>query len=99
MVIPSVVLADFANVAANIGYAVLFAVVGAVVGISLVLLAASFLPRLIDRLTPNLDEEKEIARGNTAVAEYFGRVVSAAILGVSIVVAAAVVAGLLAGLY
>jgi len=26
-------------------------------------------------MTPNIDEEKEIARGNRAVAEYFGRVV------------------------
>jgi len=29
-------------------------------------------PRLIDRLTPNIDEGKEIARGNLAVAQYFG---------------------------
>ena len=87
------------EVAINIGWAVIFAVVGGVVGIVLVLLAALAVPRLIDRLTPNIDEEKEIARGNRAVAEYFGRVVGAAILGVSIVVAAAVLGGILAALH
>jgi hypothetical protein len=34
-----------------------------------------------------------------AVAQYFGRVVSASILGISIVVAAAVLGGLLAALH
>ena len=60
------------------------------IGIVFVLLASIYLPRLIDRLTPNIDEEKEIARGNVAVAEFFGRVVGASILGISIVVAAAI---------
>ncbi|MFZ4396540.1 MAG: DUF350 domain-containing protein [Kiritimatiellia bacterium] len=84
---------------ANMGWGVLFIVVGGVVGVAVLLLAAAFLPRLIDRLTPALDEEKEIARGNTAVAEYFGRVVGACILGVSIIVAAAVLGGILAALH
>ncbi len=82
-----------------VGWAVAFAIIGAVVGILLVLASTLVLPKLIERMTPDLDEEKEIARGNQAVAEYFGRVVSAAILGVSIVVAAAVLAGILAGLH
>jgi hypothetical protein len=80
----------------SIGWGVVFVVVGGVVGLGLILLATLLLPRLIDRLTPDLDEEKEIARGNAAVAEYFGRVVAASILGVSIVVAAAVMAGIIA---
>jgi hypothetical protein len=50
-------------------------------------------------LTPNIDEEKEIARGNTAVAEYYGRVVGACILGLSIVIGAAVLGGLIAALH
>jgi hypothetical protein len=54
---------------------------------------------VIDRLTPDIDEQKEIVRGNSAVAEYFGRLVSAAILGVSIVVAAAVLGGIMAALH
>ena len=87
------------NVLQNLGWAVVFSIVGAALGIVLVLGASVWLPRLIERFTPNLDEEKEIARGNVALAEYFGRVVAASILGVSIVVAAAVVAGVIAALY
>jgi ABC-type Fe3+ transport system permease subunit len=82
----------------NIGWAIVYSVVGGLVGIVLVLLASFFLPSLINRMTPNIDEEKEIARGNIAVAEYFGRVVGASILGVSLVVAAAVFAGIIAAL-
>ncbi len=84
---------------ANMGWGVLFIVIGGVAGVALLMLAAAFLPRLIDRLTPALDEEKEIARGNTAVAEYFGRVVGACILGASLIVAAAVLGGILAALH
>lgn len=83
----------------NIGWAVVFSVVGALIGIALVIMASAILPGLIDRFTPNLDEGKEIARGNVAVAQYFGRVVGAAILGVSIVVAAAVLGGIIAALH
>ena len=38
-------------------------------------------------------------RGNRAVADYFGRIVAASIIGISIVVAAAVLGGIIAGLY
>ncbi len=87
------------EVITNIGWSVVFAAVGGVVGILMVLASSAVLPRLINRLTPSLDEEKEIARGNAAVAEYFGRVVGAAILGMSLVVAAAVLGGILAALH
>ncbi len=80
-------------------WAAAFSLLGGAVGIALILAAASLLPRLINRLTPALDEEKEIARGNVAVAQYFGRVVAASIIGVSIVVAAAVLGGILAALH
>ena len=83
----------------NIGWAIVFSVVGGLVGMVLVLLASVIVPRLIDRFTPNIDEQKEIVRGNRAVAEYYGRLVSAAILGVSIVVAAAVLGGVIAALH
>lgn len=83
----------------NIGWAVIFAVVGTIIGVVLVLVASAFLPRLIERMTPNIDEGKEIARGNVAVAQYFGRVVAASIIGVSIVIAAAVLGGILAALH
>ena len=83
----------------NIGWAVVFSLVGGLVGMVLVLLASIVVPRLVDRFTPNMDEQKEIVRGNSAVAEYYGRLVSAAILGVSIVVAAAVLGGVMAALH
>ncbi|MCX6992305.1 MAG: DUF350 domain-containing protein [Kiritimatiellaeota bacterium] len=82
----------------NIGWAVIFAVVGGLVGIVLMMIAAVMIPKLLDRLTPTIDEDKEMARGNRAVAEYFGRVVSACIIGMSIVIAAAILGGILAGL-
>lgn len=86
------------EVASNIGWAVIFAVVGGLVGIVLMMVAAVLIPKLLDRLTPDLDEDKELARGNRAVAEYFGRVVSACIMGMSIIIAAAILGGILAGL-
>jgi uncharacterized membrane protein YjfL (UPF0719 family) len=83
----------------NIGWSIVFSVVGGLLGMVLVLMASIVVPRLIDRLTPNIDEQKEIVRGNAAVAEYYGRLVAAAILGVSIVVAAAVLGGVVAALH
>jgi len=83
----------------NIGWSIVFSLVGGLVGMVLVLLASVVVPRLVDRFTPNMDEQKEIVRGNSAVAEYYGRLVSAAILGVSIVVAAAVLGGVIAALH
>jgi hypothetical protein len=87
------------EVFSNIGWAVIFSFVGGIIGIVLILLAATIIPRLIDKFTPNIDEDKEIARGNRAVAEYFGRIASATIIGVSIVIAAAIVSGVFAALY
>jgi len=83
----------------NIGWSIVFSVVSGLLGMVLVLMASVVVPRLIDRLTPNIDEQKEIVRGNGAVAEYYGRLVAAAILGVSIVVAAAVLGGVIAALH
>lgn len=86
------------EVVSNIGWAVIFAVIGGLVGIVLMMVAAVTIPKLLDRLTPDLDEDKELARGNRAVAEYFGRIVSACIIGMSIIIAAAILGGILAGL-
>lgn len=81
------------------GWAVIFCLLGGVVGMALVLWAAVLVPRVVDKLTPRMDEQREIARGNVAVAEYFGRLVGAAIIGVSIVVAAAVLGGIMTALH
>jgi len=83
----------------NIGWSMVFAVVGGLVGMALILFSSVVVTRLVCRLTPNIDEEKEIARGNRAVAEYYSMVVAACILGVSIVVAAAVLGGIISALH
>jgi hypothetical protein len=83
----------------NVGWAVLFSAIGAVIGACLVIVTAGILPRLINKMTPAIDEEKEILRGNAAVAQYFGRITAASIIGISIVVAAAVLGGLLSALH
>ncbi len=83
----------------NIGWSLIFSVIGSVIGMALVILSSFVLPTLVDRMTPDIDEHKEIVRGNLAVGEYYGRVVGSAILGVSIVVAAAVLGGIIAALH
>ena len=83
----------------NILWALVFSLAGGLAGVFLLITFASKLPKIFDRLTPAIDEGKEIVRGNRAVAEYFGRIVSAGILGVSIVIAAAVLGGILAALH
>ena len=83
----------------NVGWSIVFSLVGGLFGMILVLVSSALVPKLMDRLTPNIDEEKEIIRGNSAVAEYFGRIVGACIIGLSIVIAAAVLGGILAALH
>lgn len=83
----------------NIMWAVIFSGVGATLGIFVFVRAASKLPQIFDKLTPNINEGKEIVRGNTAVAEYYGRIVAAGILGLSVIIAAAVIGGIIAGLH
>jgi hypothetical protein len=56
------------EVAINIGWAFVFLFIGGVVGIGLVPASSLALPRLIERMTPNLDEERGIARGSVANA-------------------------------
>jgi len=84
---------------ANIGWAMAFALIGGIIGFLMIGAAATFLPHILNKLTPNIDEEREIAMGNRAVAEYFGKIAHAAILGVSILVTAVVVAGLFIAFY
>lgn len=83
----------------NVGWSLIFSIVGALIGMVLVIVSSLVLPTLINRLTPNIDEEKEMVRGNVAVGEYYGRVVGSSILGVSIVVAGAVLGGIIAALH
>ena len=83
----------------NIGWAVIFSLIGGTAGSFLLIWFSSRIPRIFDKIAPNMDEGKEIIRGNRSVANYFGRIVSAAILGVSVIIAAAVLGGLIAALH
>jgi hypothetical protein len=83
----------------DIGWAVVFTMVGGSIGVLLILASTLLIPRILSRLTPNLNEDKEIARGNRAVAEYFGRVVGATIIAIGIVIAAAILGGIIAALF
>ena len=83
----------------NVAWSLFFALAGGLAGAFLLIWISAHLPAVFDKFTPELDEGKEIVRGNRAVADYFGRIVSAAILGVSIIIAAAVLGGLIAALY
>ena len=87
------------EVVSNVGWAIVFMVVAAMTGVLLVLGATAVIPKVLDRLTPTIDEDLEIARGNRAVADYFGRIVSACIIGISLVVAAAILGGIIAALH
>ncbi len=83
----------------GLGWAAIFILLGGIVGFVLIMSASMLLPKILNRFTPSLDEEKEIARGNLAVGEYFGRVVAAGIIGMSIITAAAILGGLIAALH
>lgn len=76
----------------TLGWVMLFALIAGILGSAIVLLLGTFLPKLLNRLTPGIDEEKEIAKGNVAVGTFFGKVVAAGIIGVSVVVASTIIA-------
>jgi len=83
----------------NMGWAVVFMLMGGIIGILLILASTLFIPRILSRLAPNLNEDKEIAQGNRAVAEYFGRIVGSTIIAIGIVIAAAILGGTIAALF
>lgn len=83
----------------SMAWALVFALAGGAAGAFLLIWLSARIPAVFDKITPDMDEGKEIIRGNRAVADYFGRIVSAAILGVSVIIAAAVLGGLIAALH
>lgn len=87
------------EISVDIGWAVVFTLAGGIIGILLILASTLLIPRILSRLTPNLNEDKEIAQGNRAVAEYFGRIVGATIIAIGIVVAASILGGIIAALF
>ncbi|MBI4214457.1 DUF350 domain-containing protein [archaeon] len=87
-------LGDWMTLVDSVVFATLFTVLGVVIGFIAMLIATVGLPALINKLTPDLDEGKEIRRGNIAVAQYFGQVVGASIIGVAIIIGSAIIAGI-----
>jgi hypothetical protein len=77
------------------GLAVAYTIIGGLVGVAMMAVAMRIIPGIVDKVTPNIDDEKEMLRGNLAVGTYVGLVTAAAILGLSVVVAAAIMAGLM----
>ncbi len=72
--------------------AISFMLVGIGVGFVALVVAASLVPKIANKLTPNMDEEKEILKGNVAMARYFGGIIQAIIIGMAIIIGAAVLA-------
>jgi hypothetical protein len=68
---------------------------GGVLGTVLLSLAAHIVPKIVDKVTPDIDDEKELLRGNVAVGVYTGMVTGAIIVGISMIVAASIIAGLM----
>jgi hypothetical protein len=71
-----------------------YSAAGVLLGLVAFALALWALPKFLNQLTPEMDEEREILKGNLAVAIYFGLLVAAAVLGVALIIAAAIFAGI-----
>jgi uncharacterized membrane protein len=78
----------------NVIIGIAFTLVGVCVGLVCMVLAAVFAPKIVNMLTPDINEEKEILKGNVAVARYFGGIVQAIIIGIAIIIAASIIAGM-----
>ncbi|MEM3399240.1 MAG: hypothetical protein QXP42_00200 [Candidatus Micrarchaeia archaeon] len=78
----------------NLLLAVVYTVVGAVLGMLFLSIATLIVPRIVDMITPKIDDEKEMLRGNLAVATYVAQITQAVIIGMSIIIAAAVIGGI-----
>ena len=70
-----------------------YTLVSGLAGLFLMFVATSLIPRMVDRLTPAIDDQNEMLRGNLAVATFTGQVNQAVIIGASIIIAAAIIAG------
>jgi hypothetical protein len=87
-------MADMAF-AANLGLGVGYTILCGILGMCLMGLAAFIIPKIVDRVTPDIDDEKELLRGNVAMGVYTGIITGAVILGIAIIVAASIIAGLM----
>jgi hypothetical protein len=83
------------SLAANLGLGVGYALLCGILGMCMMGLAAFIIPKIVDKVTPDIDDEKELLRGNVAMGVYTGLVTGAVILGISIIIAASIIAGLM----
>jgi hypothetical protein len=88
-------MADASTFVSDTTFAAAYTIIGGLLGLLLMIAASWVVPRIVDRLTPQIDDEKEILRGNLAVATYVGGITQAVIIGLSIIVAASIVAGMM----
>ena len=65
----------------------------AVIGVIISILSAVLIPKIVDKLTPEVDEQKEIKKGNVAVATYMGQIVAGVTIAIGLIIAAAIIAG------
>ena len=72
-----------------------YILIGAVVGIIVMSISSIVIPKLLNKMSRKIDEEHELVRGNLAVATYYGQIIHAVIIGISIIVAAAIIAAIL----
>jgi uncharacterized membrane protein YjfL (UPF0719 family) len=85
-------MVDFAILADNLWLVPLFIALSSIVGIIILILVTAAAKKIVEGLTPHYDEEKEIKKGNQAVAEYSGRLIQSVIIGISIIIGAAIIA-------
>jgi len=71
-------------------WSALYAIFGSILGGLLLVSWAFWIPKILNRFTRQIDEEKEMLRGNVAVAQYFGMIVAALILGLSGIISVAI---------
>jgi uncharacterized membrane protein YjfL (UPF0719 family) len=74
--------------------AIIYTFLGGLIGFICLVTSVLVIPKLLNALTPQIDEEKEILKGNIAVAQYFGRIIQGIIIGISIIIAAAIISGI-----
>jgi hypothetical protein len=84
-----------ASVVTELGLGVAYTVLGGIMGMTFLSLAAHVIPKIVDKMTPAIDDEKELVKGNVAMGIYSGIITGAVIIGACIIIAASIIAGLM----
>lgn len=62
------------------------------IGIVLVMLSIAIVRKVLHFIIPGIDADKEVEKGNTAVASYYGGIIQAVMLTLGMIVSAALLA-------